>query len=389
MVDDRSVRRWFVENSLGLSPTFLERCLRGDRAHTKAQLVPTSECVSIVIEAMIPLSIQACASTQVHIRGYQLHSNTRLPIVISQSVCVRENMLLLTNLWMARVTVFSCHNEIALYIFLEAGGKMEIYHTRFFPCRLLRTNHVLVYEVALYGEQDIVSISTVPSYRLQIKAFSHRDLHYNWEDPVARQSTKSFVCQINNTHYIHRNMGCIFCFKECENSASLVHHINNIHIRHSASMIRDVEAQEHETVMQIAPGALVPALRRREHFFFCKKRRGHVTQHTFLYDYFEPEIFDRIGTKKSTNDWRSLLISKRFDEIIDLPNTQVQIIKDWTLFIEAKRPKPHSTNVVTYVTEFVRKREPSFGMFAFLTCLYNNAVLTLEEVRTIIAHRIL
>lgn len=405
-------KRWFVENRLGVSPSFLERCLKRDVEARAVQTLPVSECSSMFIQALSPLgghSVRLHGHMCMHVHGYQKHSRFHSAIEMSAELAVRNNALVLVNPLDTRLGIFSCHNEIALCVFLSSGRSVETYYASFFPCRLLRRHEVFLKKLHVKSPGSFFAVDETPSYKMDVRVFSSRELHYNWEDPVERPSGGAFSFAFEDAVYTLASIRCMFCFKERASVESLREHLAHVHMHYRAVLCnghvserrsagpcteprnaqRDSAARCTVKIIPVSGGA---PQKTRNRFYFCRRRRSidRSRMHTFPYtNYFEPETLEPLGAKKLFFPWQKWLVGKRLDEIIDLPEEQVRIIKEWNIFMQEKKVRPSSRNILCYVKEFVGMHDPSFEMLMFITCLYNNAVLSIEEVCEVVMERVL
>lgn len=359
------------------------------------------------------------------IHGYQKNSRFHNSIEISAELIVKNNSLVLNNPLETRLGIFSCHNEITLFVFLASGRSIEPYYVSFFPCRLLRRNEVFLKKLSMQIPDSFFATDETPSYRMDVRVFSSRELHHNWEDPIEKPSSGGFFFEFENAMYRLASIRCMFCFKEWASEEALCQHIGNIHMSFRAVFCGAEHAKEDESsqcetkghlsrnssncfcikakknakyvfavdrMMKIVPANRNTMQKVQDRFYFCRRQRkmDRSCRHTFPYmNYLEPETFEPFGTKKLSFPWQKWLVGKRLDEIIDLPEKQVRIIKEWCIFIQGKKVRPSSRNILCYVKEFVDMHNPSFEMFVFITCFYNNAVLSIEEVSEIIMERVL
>lgn len=392
------MKRWLIENMLGFSSTFLERNMRQTQSHRARQEMPVSECSSIMIRGIVPLEASFYNISRMCIRGYQKHRDYHIPISFEENVFLERDVLLVKNPLKTRLRIFSCHNEIVLYIFLISGKLVKYYYTTFSPCRLLQGRDVSIREFTICNPGCFLDVKETPSYKLDVKVFSLKDLHENWEDSVDVRAKKRIICNLGGVEYMLEDLMCVFCFKKHKDEDRMVQHIKNIHVYYEATLQcletqADISVSGHsfsKKCLNIVERKISSTQEPYAEFFFCRKRRkGSSIEHNFPYTYFEPETLEPLGTKRVGFPWETFLIRKQFEEIIDLPESQIKIIAEWTIFMRNKKVRPYEGNIFGYVKEFVDVYEPSFDIFMFITCLYNNAVLSLEEVYYIIAERVL
>lgn len=359
-----------------------------------------------------------------HVHGYQKNNRFYNAIEMSAELTEKNNSLVLDNPLETRLGIFSCHNEITLFVFLAAGRCTELHYASFFPCRLLRHHEVFLRKLYVQVPGRFFEIDETPSYKIDVRVFSSRNLHYNWNDPVEKPTGDGFSFVFENAVYRLASIRCIFCLKEQASEESLCQHIENVHMYFKAVLCEAAHAKEEDSSQCEVSGhvpvrssasifyktknaqsvsatrrmiKIIPvngnALQNVQGIFCFYRRQRRIDRsriYTFPYtNYLEPETFEPLGTKKISFPWQKWLMGKRLDEIIDLPAEQVRIIKEWNIFIQGKKVSPSSRNILCYVKEFVKMHNPSFEMFMFITCLYNNAVLSIEEVCEVIMEKVL
>lgn len=390
------MEKWFLENGLGFSSVFLERNLRSIQSLRIPQEMPVSECSSILIQGLAPLDDTIYGNARLYIRGHQKHKNYYIPISFAERVFVEKGILLVDNPLKIRLRAFSCYDEISIYMFLSSGRVFKSYYADFSPCHLLQKREVFIKELVVGDFNHFLGFREAPSYKLVAKIFSLKDLHCNWESRVDRKTKEHLLCNFSGKNYLLGDTICIFCFKKCISEKSMLVHINSIHISYEA-VFEDSEsfkyhgasANQPRRILRIVEKKVTIAENGYENFFFCRKgRKGCTIQHSFPYTYFEPEVLEPLGTKRTDFPWESFFTKKKLEEIIDLSESQIKIVAEWTIFIQEKSTRPHPGNIFEYAKDFLEKYEPSFDVFMFLTCLYNNAVLSLEEVYSIVVDKV-
>jgi hypothetical protein len=92
--------------------------------------------------------------------------------------------------------------------------------------------------------------------------------------------------------------------------------------------------------------------------------------------------------EKMSKEWMYYLSDKRLDEIIDIPQAKIKLMKKWNRFILKKKVKPEPGIIFSYVKEFVGDTDISPDVFDFLTLLYCKCVLSQDEIKDIICFRL-
>jgi hypothetical protein len=235
------MKKWFVENSLGLYPPLLERSLKGSGRGAARPNISYRECSVSYMVSLTPLRKLQLAPGALIVRGYQASQTRTSSINFRTGLYVEDEKYVVEHVKKTRVINFSCYDNTILYIFIESSGKTCVYYSQFNGCCALRNPAIPIYELELFESDGFYRIGESPVFSLDLKCINIKSklqgsLHYSWTEPEpGRSEPGKAVCSMafEGKEYKLWAPECIFCFRRYSRVEDLLFHLNHLHLNYS------------------------------------------------------------------------------------------------------------------------------------------------------------
>lgn len=200
---------WFVENSMGAFPPFLQRNIKKYPEFYRKK-TPEQECSSLEI-----------VDLDRDFDDYQIRGHIKTPYAVVPIAIKMQDPIIL----------FSCFDELFVYILASENTRTRLFFTKIVCCQSWNTEFFEAREVGLFGGGGAGN----DSLRIKCRIKNLRDTgtyHYNIVPP-SKQRPGFFTVRFQGERHSIVQYTCVLCFLMFERAEFLVDHINISHHRHS------------------------------------------------------------------------------------------------------------------------------------------------------------
>jgi hypothetical protein len=383
------MKKWFVENSLGLFPPVLERNLKGCERGIVRPRVNYRECSVSYMMYIEPLRKLGWSPSTLVVRGYQVSRARATGVSFRTSLHVEDGRYTVGDVRETRMTCFSCHDNTILYIFIEGNGRMCVCHCQFNGCCALRDPRIPIYEMELFESDGFRRTGQRPVFMLHLKCINIKNkiqgpLHYSWAEPgIDRNNGKEPVCTIafEAKEYDLHEYECIFCFRRYSCFEDLLFHLRHLHLNYILKWSKRTGSPSKRIEMErIEDDGDVACEDKRAGSSFCYRSSNHRMCKA------DPVKIQKEMPRLACPDEKEFLHPADFLESLAclanrniekntvLPQDSIALMKKWN------RLRLAGDNVLDDIRRFVEQEHNNPCIIEFLFVLYHKCVINPHQM---------
>lgn len=320
---------------------------------------------------------------KLRILGYQENLFKRYNNI---SINLDVDNLEIKNFEKSRIVTFNCFDTTVLYIIFKHKNIIKLFYTKFSGCQITRNEKIFFYEIKLFDKLSFLKILNEPSYICDVKFFNVKSknqdckLHYNWNSHEKKIPKDKCLIELLERQYELESFTCIFCLRILFSENGLNDHINTMHLFYKSS----IRSENNKNVLVIK--RTNPDEKNEVDFAFRTKPKSKssvILGRSFVSNLNHNKEFD-------TGKWHKAeeiryFYSKRLEEIIDVNQEEIELMKAWNDFIIWKRTRGKLSKPYFLTLEFTTKVvTEKKKIFDLLELFYAKSVLLKSEVIKII-----